>query len=195
MKYKTLLPLLLLLVMNCTTIEISSSVLAPGVIQDLDGVYYAIYTDDSIEAAATYIESRSRAIYELNSVHFEQDTYSFLNNAGAFTVENLIAIAKDQNCNYFIMMNVDEYDQTVTPNYAYTGTSFGYAGSSKTIEHGLKARLFSVADTTEIWRAVIDVTSGDYGNGKQTGNAIAFEVIDKLKRDRIYPAGFNTKLK
>ena len=189
---KPVLALFLFLTINgCTTTKITSNKLETN-LPFIESIYYAVYAEESIGKAAPYLDSKSSSLYSRNKVSFEMKTYTFLENDGEFTVENVIKEAQLNNFQYALMMAEDDYDysSSVSPGYWSNGMYMG-GSNSKTIKHGLKATLFSVSDTTEVWRAVIEVTSGDYGNREQTGASIAKKIISQFVKDGLLSSTFN----
>ena len=85
--------------------------------------------------------------------------YSFLeNNDDEFSLETAINKTLENELNFVLMLEETDYESTTTsaPGYWSDGMYYG-GGSSKQIVHSIQARLYSVSDTTEIWRAEIEI--------------------------------------
>lgn len=184
--------LILVFFTGCTTTKITSSILTNEKVTNFSSVFYAIKAKKTTAKAMPYLESRSKKLYSLNGIKFEQKVYTFLeNNDDEFSLETLINSALDNELKFVLMLEETDYESTTSsgPGYWSNGMYYG-GGSSKQIVHGIQARLFSVSDTTEIWRAEIEIKSGSYGNSKQSGESLAMSLIDKLIQDRILSTSF-----
>ena len=193
MNLRVIYPLIILLIVGfsgCTTTKITSKVLKPEV-KNIDSIFYALYADESIEKAAPYFKENSFQAYLKNNVEFQFKLYTFLENGSTFSKKKVFEEASKEEMDYALMLASDDYDfnTSYNPGYWSNGMYMG-GGSSKHINHGLKATLFSVSDSTEVWRAVIEISSGDYGNREQTGNSLAKKLIRQLIKDGILTSDF-----
>ncbi|RNC85616.1 MAG: hypothetical protein ED557_02255 [Balneola sp.] len=191
-KITSILVLASLFLIYCTTTKIDSQVMAPNFDQKVTNLFYVINLQDKMEKTVPTLVDKSKSIYTENGFPFNHEEYTFFSERGTFTLENMVISAKEKNFDFFLILLETDHDRetyfsgpTVGANGMFVGGS-----TSKTIKHGLEAYLYTVSDTTEIWRAKIEVTSGDYGNSTQTGNSLAKGVIERLLSDGLLPSGF-----
>lgn len=190
LKSTLLISALLFFISGCTSTKITSKLLINEE-RSIESIFYAIYADDSIEKAAPYFKEYSFQTYLTNHVQFRFKLYTFLENGDSFSKELVFEEANKEGMEYALLLASDEYDisTSYSPGYWSNGMYMG-GGSSTRIKHGLKASLFSLSDSAEVWRAVIDINSGDFGNREQTGQALSKKLIRQLIQDGLLPSDF-----
>jgi|GEM_PF-1969703 len=192
---KTKLPIFTLLssllFLGCTSTKMTSNLLLEETPESINDVFYAVYATKTFEKATPSLEERSNLIYAKNAIRFEQKTYTFLENDGEFNLDNVINYAKEKDFNFALLIAEDDYDYTITQNPGYwSGGMYMGGGSTSNTTHGLKATLFSVSDTSQVWRAEIKVHSGQFGNSSQSGRSLADRIVMQFIDDGLFPKNF-----
>lgn len=175
----------------CTETKITSRVVNTDKVENIDNIAYAFYSDRTMGKASSHLETKSLEIYRANNINFDLFSFSFLENGSDFSLDTALTYAKRKNFDYLLLLNSDAYNiySSSSSGYFQNNTYMG-GGSSSTIRHGIKAILLSVADTTDLWRAEIDITSGGSGNSEQIGKSLAKQLCVQLQKDGFLPPTF-----
>lgn len=178
---------------QCTSTNVVSKRAKDFEAHALSDLYYAIYLDKKMEKTLPSFKNQTYELHQKNNFKFEIEGYGFFNNPEAFVYDSLSQKAKKSGFRYLLVMNEKEYEKNVssTPSFYNSGTNtWSGGGNTKTIEHGLEAFIYDLETDQEIWRAQVEVTSGDYGNSTQTGKSLAKGLIKKLKEDQMLPSSY-----
>ncbi len=160
----------------------------------LTDLFYAIYLEKEMEKTLPSFKDQTNELHEKNDFKYEIESYGFFNNPNDFVYDSLSHKARKADFQYLLVLSEESYDKEVSsyPSFYSPGTnSWSGGGNTKTIEHSLEAFIYDLKTDQEIWRAQIEVKSGDFGNSSQTGKSMAKGLIEQLKKDWMLPSDYD----
>ena len=170
---------------SCATTDINSKVTNQKSLGKISKIYYGFYFDRGLEESSEKFVKQTQEVYLKNNVKFGYKEYGFFQNPDDFKLNNLISLALDKGFDHLLVLTNVSFDTRTTRNVPSVNPdgSFTGGGYSKTNISGLEGYLYALSDTTEVWRAQIDV---EYSNSKTAGNSLANKLIEKLSDDGFY---------